>query len=89
MTEFSKHQKQIIKRYYENRKEIDEQRLGEFVTSLFLSEGKKRKNLWKSAVETMRRLNIPESRIKHVVSTDDPAILAEIVADIQRGAIKR
>ncbi len=89
MTEFSKHQKQIIKRYYENRKEIDEQRLGEFVTSLFLSEGKKRKKLWESAVETMRRLNIPESRIKHVVSTDDPAILAEIVTDIQRGAIKR
>ena len=89
MAKYSKHQQKIIKRYYENREQIDEQRLSELVTSLFLSEGKKRAKLWKTAEETMRRLKVPESRITHVVGTDDPAILVEVVKDLQSGAIKR
>ena len=35
----------------------------------------------------MQRLEVPESRVAHVVSTEDPAILAAVVQDLQRGII--
>jgi len=86
MAEYSDYQKKIIKRFYDNRPDTDRQRLAEMVTSLYLSKpGKKRQNLWKSIEECMLRLNVPESRVKHVVSTDDPAQVAEVVKDVERG----
>ena len=89
MAEFSKHQKKVIGRYYENRDQIDETKLSELVTNLFLAEGKKRAKLWKSAEQIMERLKVPASRISHVLETDDPAILAEVVNDLQAGRIPR
>lgn len=88
MPEYSNYQKKVISRYYENRDQIDQSRLEELVTSLFLAEGKKRAKLWKTAEEIMLRLNVPKSRIEHVVGTDDPAILVEVVKDLQAGRIK-
>ena len=88
MPEYSNYQKKVINRYYENREQIDQSRLEELVTNLFLSEGKKRAKLWKTAEEIMLRLNVPQSRVEHVVGTDDPAILAEVVKDLQAGRIK-
>jgi len=85
MAEFSDYQRKVIKRYYDNREQVDEQRLAELVTSLYLAEGKKRANLWKSARETMLRLKVPTSRVEHVVATDDPAMLAEVVKEVQAG----
>lgn len=86
--EYSNYQKKVISRYYENREQIDEQRLGELVTSLYLATGDKQKaKLWKSAEETMNRLGVPNSRIEHVVGTQDPAILAAVVQDLASGAI--
>ena len=88
MGEHSDYQKKVIGRYYENRESIDEGRLGELVTSLFLAEGKKRAKLWKTAEEIMLRLKVPESRVAHVTASNDPAILAEVVKDLQAGRIK-
>ena len=86
--QYSRYQQNVIKRFYDNREQIDEQRLSELVTNLFLATGKKkRKKLWESAKETMKRLKVPQSRIEHVVSTLDPAILAEVVSDLQAGRI--
>lgn len=85
--DYTEHQKKIIGRYYENRDQIDQQRLAELVTNLYLAEDKKRAKLWKSAEETMLRLKVPESRVQHVIATDDPAILAEVVNDLQSGRI--
>ena len=85
MADYSDYQKKVIRRYYDNREQVDEQRLAELVTSLYLAEGKKRVNLWKSAQETMLRLKVPASRVEHVVKTDDPAMLAEVVKEIQSG----
>lgn len=88
--EYSNYQKKVISRYYENREQIDEQRLGELVTSLYLASGAKQiEKLWKSAEETMLRLGVPEGRVAHVVETRDAAILAEVVKDLQNGAIKK
>lgn len=85
--DYSPHQQKIIKRYYENREQIDEQRLAELVTNLYLATDKKKKRLWEQAEETMKRLEVPESRIAHVIRTADPAILADVVQDIQNGNI--
>lgn len=85
--EYSNYQKKVIGRYYENRDQIDEQKLGELVTNLYLSEGKKRAKHWETAEDAMRRLKVPESRIAHVLASNDPAILAEVVNDLQAGRI--
>lgn len=85
--DYTPHQQKIIKRYYDNREQIDEQRLAELVTNLYLASEKKKKKLWEQAEETMKRLKVPESRIAHVVKTADPAILADVVQDIQNGNI--
>ena len=88
MKDYSNYQKKVIGRYYDNREQADNQRLSELVTNLYLAEGKKRAKFWETAEEIMRRLKVPESRIAHVLSTDDPAILAEVVNDLQAGRIK-
>ena len=87
MKDYSDHQKKIIRRFYDNREQLDAQKLAELVTNLYLSEGKKREKLWKSAEDAMRRLKVPESRIAHVMQTGDPALLAEVVNDLQAGRI--
>ncbi|MEX0700815.1 MAG: hypothetical protein WD069_01855 [Planctomycetales bacterium] len=89
MPEYSDFQRKVIKRYYDHREQIDEGRLSELVTSLYLAQGKKREKLWKSAEEVMLRLKVPESRVRHVVDSQDPAILAAVVEDVQAGRIGR
>ena len=85
--EYSKYQKKVISRFYDNREQMDEQRLAELVTNLFLATGKKRSNFWITAREAMERMEVPQSRIDHIVNSDDPALLAEVVKDIQTGKI--
>lgn len=87
MTEYSEYQKKAIKRFYDNREDTDFRRLGEIATDLYLAAGKKTDRLWKQAAEIMTRLNVPKSRIEHVVKTANPAILAEVVNDLQKGLI--
>lgn len=87
--EYSSYQKKIIGRFYDNRDVMDEQRLSELCTNLYLSTGKKRFNHWATAKEAMERLNVPQSRIDHILNSDDPALLAEVVKDIQAGKIPK
>ena len=44
MTDFTPHQQKIIKRYYDNREQIDETRLAELVTSLYLASTDKQRD---------------------------------------------
>lgn len=86
MADRSKYQQKVIKRFYDNREQIDQQRLSELVTNLFLAEGKKKRaTLWEKASETMLRLGVPQSRVDHVVAQADPAILAEVVKEVEGG----
>jgi hypothetical protein len=84
---YSSHQQKIIKRYYDNRDQMDDQRLSELAAELYLASDKKKVKLWESARELMTRLGVPASRVEHVVKTADPAILAEVVKDLQAGKI--
>jgi len=66
--EYSRYQQKVIQRYYDNREQIDEQRLAELVTSLFLASPAKQKKLWQTAEELLTRMKVPASRIEHIIS---------------------
>lgn len=86
---YSPHQQKLIKRFYNNRDQHDDQRLSELATELYLASEKKKPKLWESARDIMTRLGVPASRVEHVMNTADPAILAEVVKDLQAGKIKK
>lgn len=88
MAEYSNYQKDVIKRYYDNRESIDQQKLAELCTNLYLAEGKKKAKLWDKARDIMERLEIPASRIDHILTSEDPAVLAELVKDLESGSIR-
>lgn len=85
--DYSAYQQKVIRRYYNNRDQMDDQRLSELVAELYLASDKKKVKLWESAQELMSRLGVPASRINHIMKTADPAILAEVVKDLQAGKI--
>lgn len=84
---YTPHQQKLIKRFYDNRDQMDDQRLSELAAELYLASEKKKPKLWESAREIMTRLGVPASRVEHVIKTADPAILAEVVKDLQSGKI--
>lgn len=86
--DYSKYQKKVIQRFYDNRPAVDEQRLAELATELYLASDKKKPKLWETARDIMERLGTPASRIEHVMKTADPAQVAEVVKDVQAGRIR-
>ena len=84
LEDFSRHQQKIIKRYYSNQDTLQRQRLAELVTELYLAEGKKRQRAWKSAATAMQKLGVPQARIDHLVTKDDPTLIAELVKELDR-----
>ncbi|RLS52312.1 MAG: hypothetical protein DWH91_17050 [Planctomycetota bacterium] len=87
---FTPGQQKIIKRFYDNRDQLDEQSLAENVTNLYLATSEKQKaKLWGTVEGIMERLGVPASRIQHILDKKDPAILAEVVKDVQAGKITK
>jgi len=83
--EYSKFQQGVIRRYYENREQIDEGRLSELVTSLYLTESaKKQDQLWASVEKLLDRLEIAPSRLARILESRDVEVLAELVHDLQK-----
>jgi hypothetical protein len=85
MADHTPYQRKIIERYYKNRDAILFQRLSELATDLYLAEGKKRERLWLQAGESLRKLEFPEPRVAHLLQVRDPALLVEIVKELQAG----
>ena len=83
MTDYTPYQQKIIKRYYDNQDTIQRQRLAELVTELYLAEGKKRERAWKAAAAAMEKLGIPQARIDHLVKQNNPALIAEVVKELE------
>src|SRR5205085_9832336 len=81
--DYSAHQQKIIKRYYDNIDTIALQRLADLVGELYLSEGKKKEKAWQAAVRAMEKLEVPASRIEHLVKQQKPALVAELVKELQ------
>jgi hypothetical protein len=83
MPDFTPYQQKIIQRYYDNQGTIQRQRLAELVSELFLAEGKKRKKAWTAAAAAMQKLGVPQSRIDHLVKQDNPALVAQVVKELE------
>jgi hypothetical protein len=82
MADYTPYQKKIIDRYYKNFDAIKSQRLADLVGELYLTEGKKRERLWTQAAETLRALEFPESRVEHLLAKRDPALLADVLKEL-------
>lgn len=80
----SSHQERIIKNYYRNYDSIMVQRLGELVTDLYLAEGKARAKLWERIAAALKNLEIPEQRIDHLLKSDNPTLVANLVQELQQ-----
>lgn len=80
--ERSKHQQKIISGYYQNRGALGLQRLSELVTDLYLSEGKKRDQIWTQLEAAMKNAGVKDQRIKHLREQDDPQLVAKLVEEL-------
>jgi hypothetical protein len=85
LADLTPYQKKIVDRYYKNFDAILFQRLSEIATELYLTEGKKREKLWSRVAESLRKLEIPEPRIAVLLERKDPALLVEILKELERG----
>ena len=79
MAKRSPHQQRVIKDYYKNQDAIMLQRLGGLVSDLYLAEGKARERIWKRVAGALQKLQVPASRIEHLIRCDNPALLANLV----------
>jgi len=78
----SRHQKGIVKRYYENRDTIMANKLGELVSELYLAEGKKADGLWKRVRTALENSKVQPKRIDAVVERRDLEGLARLVGEL-------
>ena len=83
LEDYTPYQQRIIKRYYANQDTVQRQRLAELVTELFLADGAKRQRTWKTAAAAMQKLGVPQSRIDHLLQQGNPALLAEVVKELE------
>jgi hypothetical protein len=83
MADLTPYQQKIVKRYYDNQDVIQSQRLAELVGELYLSEGKKRLKAWDAVVSAMTKLGVPQSRIDHLRKQDNPALVAQVVKELE------
>ncbi len=81
--DYTANQQKIIKRYYDNIDTIASQRLAELVGELYLAEGKKKEKAWQSVRNALEKLDVPKSRIEHLMAQKNPVLLAELVKELQ------
>ena len=84
MAKRTPYQDRVIRNYYKNQDAILMQRLGDLVTDLFLAEGTKRARLWKRVAGTLEKLKVPKDRLQHVVQSDNPTLVANLLKDLLR-----
>ena len=83
MPDYTPYQEKIIKRYYDNRDDIMRQKLAEMATDLYLTEGKKRAQIWKRVVTALTNLGVSQERRDHIVASDNPAFLAQLLEEMK------
>jgi hypothetical protein len=80
---YSAGQQKIIKRYYDNIDTIALQRLSDLVGELYLTEGKKKEKAWQSVLGAMEKLEVPKSRIEHLMKQRNALLVADLVKELQ------
>jgi hypothetical protein len=82
--DLTKHQRGIVRRYYEHRDTIMLQKLSEIVSDLYLCTGeKKAQALWKSAATALKNAGAEPQRIERIVQARDVKALAGLVGELQ------
>jgi hypothetical protein len=81
--DYTAYQQKVIKRYYNNLDGIAGQRLADLVGELYLAEGKKKAKAWQAAAAAMEKLGVPKSRIDHLLQQQNPALVADLVKELQ------
>lgn len=82
MAKRSPYQQRVIRDYYRNQNAILMQRLGDLVTDLFLAEGKSRARLWSRVATTLEKLKVPKDQVRHIVESDNPSLLANLLRQL-------
>ncbi len=85
MAKRSSYQQRVIRDYYRNRDAIALQRLGDLVSDLYLAEGKLRGRIWKRAAAALEKLEVPGKQIRHIVQSDNPTLLANLLKQLLEG----
>lgn len=81
--DYTRHQKGIIRRYYQNRDRIAAQRLSELVSDIYLATGeKKTARLWEQVEKHLGRTEADPRWVKKLVADRNVEWLAEMVADL-------
>jgi hypothetical protein len=83
MTDYSPYQQKVIRRYYDQQATIQLQRLANLVGELYLAKGKKLERAWESAAAAMQKLGVPQSRVDHILKQGNPALLAQVVKELE------
>jgi hypothetical protein len=89
MAERSPGAQRAIRNYYDNRRAIALQRVGELVTELFLTQGKRRQTHWRHLRSHLEQLDVPAATIDHLVERDDPQLVAKLLTTLQSQAKPR
>jgi len=76
------YQERIVRDYYRNQDAIMLQRLGDLISELYLAQGKARQRLWRRAATALANLRVPAERIRHLVASDNPSLLANLVKEL-------
>ena len=80
---YSRYQKGVIKRYYENKDHLMTQKLGEVVSELYLcTEEKKADRLWKSAHKALLSAGVHKVQAERLVEARDLEGLAKLVGEL-------
>lgn len=88
--EYSKTQKKIIDRYYENFDTIMLTKLQELTTEIYLAETKKKQDqLWDRVRKAMINMQVPADILNHILETRSPEILARNIEDWLKAANRR
>ncbi len=75
---FSKHQQNIIKNYYQNFDAIMMQKLQELVSDLYLADtDKKKTQLWERVHKAMINLKVPNDVIVRIMQSRSVELLAK------------
>ena len=57
--------------------------VSDLVGELYLAAGKKKEKAWQNAAKTMEKLDVPKSRIEHLMKEKKPELVAELVKELQ------
>ena len=86
MTNRTSYQERVIRNYYQNRDAIALQKLSEMVTDLYLAEGKSQERLWGRVAAALEKLDVPKSRVDHLVASRNPSLVANLVKSCSTGS---